>query len=276
MALQSPVAVPQGRQFGSSILADYAYWHIGTESAMFGRYTGSVYSQHFHAGLDFPAAMGTAIVASETGVVKYAGWAAAGSAFDGGGYIVQIHIYGGMHVVSCHMNGLPIVRSGQQVYRGQRIGYVGHTGNAQGNHVHFACSTATASGATFFRNPHHYLPGGKYANSPLILPYHIPDTSTAKVVFAPYPADRHALIRGGATVKGYDPMRPGGPVKSYTAPAAGSSFWVNGKATVTWPGDSTPPVPKGTFLHGDLQNGGVFTNLLVVPSSVSAADHLAW
>jgi hypothetical protein len=177
MALLPPVATAPQRPFGSSILADYPYYHIGTETAMFGWYSGSSYQAHFHAGLDFPAPENTPIVAPEAGLVKYAGYAASGSTFDGGGNIVHIFIAGGMHVVSCHLNGMPIVRSGQTVARGQRIGYVGHTGNAFGNHDHFACFTATASGASLFRNPAHFLPGGKYANSALILPPHIPDTA---------------------------------------------------------------------------------------------------
>jgi hypothetical protein len=170
MALQPPVAVAPQRPFGSSIVADYPYWHIGTETAMFGRYTGAVYQAHFHAGLDFPAPLNTPIVAPEAGVVKYAGYAASGSAFDGGGNIVHIFIAGGMHVVSCHLNYPPAVKSGQTVKRGQRVGYVGHTGNAFGNHDHFAIFTTTASGASLFRNPAHYLPGGKYAGSSLIKP----------------------------------------------------------------------------------------------------------
>jgi murein DD-endopeptidase MepM/ murein hydrolase activator NlpD len=184
MALLPPVAVAPQRPFGSSILADYPYWHIGTETAMFGRYTGSVYQSHFHAGLDFPAPENTPIVAPEAGIVKYAGYAVSGSAFDGGGNIVHIFIAGGMHVVSCHMNYPPLVKSGQTVKRGQRIGYVGHTGNAFGNHDHFAIFTSTASGASLFRNPAHYLPGGKYANSALILPPHIPDTNTEDEMLA--------------------------------------------------------------------------------------------
>jgi hypothetical protein len=172
MALQPPVAVAPQRPFGSSIAADYPYWHVGLETAMFGRYTNAVYASHFHSGLDFPAAEGTPIVAPEAGVVKYAGFAKAGSAFDGGGNIVEIAIAGGMHVVSCHMKSLPIVSSGQNVTRGQRIGYVGHTGNSFGSHDHFACFTRTSSGAALFRNPAQFLPGGKYASSALILPAH--------------------------------------------------------------------------------------------------------
>jgi hypothetical protein len=84
--------------------------------------------------------------------------------------------------------------------------------------------------------------------------------------FSPFPALVTAHISAGATVYGYDPDRPGAPVKKYTAPAdRGSSFAVQGRETVTFP-DAPATIPHGTFLKGasDPTKGGVFTNLLVI------------
>ena len=168
MSLQAPVAVAQGRRFGDSQTYDYAYWHRSDEDAMFGWYSGASKGL-FHAGLDFPAPDGTAIVAPEASIIEAASWAPLGSAFDGGGLGVQGRIAGGMHWRSNHMSAEQ-VSVGQKVAKGQKVGAVGHTGHAFGAHDHFVLFTIQASGAYLFRNPAHYLPGGKYATSPLIAP----------------------------------------------------------------------------------------------------------
>jgi hypothetical protein len=90
-----------------------------------------------------------------------------------------------------------------------------------------------------------------------------------------YSPIRGALIRGGATVYGYDPNRPGGPVKKFVAGPDGSGFRVKDKRTVSY-SDGVDRVPHGTFIRGDPTEGGVFAGYLVVPSAVSAEDHLAW
>ena len=103
--------------------------------------------------------------------------------------------------------------------------------------------------------------------------------------FVPGAAATPAQIAAGNTVQGYDPNRLGGPAFTYTAPATrGSSFATDGTSTVTWPGDPTPPVPRGRFLHGDRHinpatgrpYGGVFAGYLIAPSAVKAADGKPW
>jgi len=167
---------------------------------------------------------------------------------------------------------------GAKVARGQVVGVMDTTGRAMGPHVHTQLYTIIGYGQRLFWNFEEFLPGGIYAGSPLIAP------QGYRVSWAPYAARRVALIAKAATVYGYDPNRPGAPVLKYTAPATrGSSFYVDGKTTVTW-SPAPGPIPRGTFLHGDRTlnpatgrpYGGVFAGLLVVPSAVSAADGHPW
>lgn len=83
-----------------------------------------------HNGTDFAANIGTPIYATGDGKVK--------SADRQGGYgncVVINHGYG-FETLYAHMNKY-IVRSGQQVKRGDIIGYVGTTGMSTGPHLHY-------------------------------------------------------------------------------------------------------------------------------------------
>lgn len=83
-----------------------------------------------HAGLDFVAPYGTAILAARDGVVAFAGWK--------GGY--------GKVVILQHANGYETyyghtteyyVRQGERVVEGQMIARVGTTGDSTAPHLHF-------------------------------------------------------------------------------------------------------------------------------------------
>jgi len=85
----------------------------------------------FHAGLDFAATQGTPIYATADGVVKEA-------SYDAGGYgnhVVLNHgysyetLYGHMVRIKVHI--------GQQIKRGEVIGWVGSTGKSTGPHCHY-------------------------------------------------------------------------------------------------------------------------------------------
>jgi murein DD-endopeptidase MepM/ murein hydrolase activator NlpD len=84
-----------------------------------------------HAGLDYPAARGTGVVAGRGGCVSSVG-------YDGGGYgnLVVIEHDAGMTSWYAHMDAIA-VKSGQCVATGAPIGTVGATGNATGPHLHF-------------------------------------------------------------------------------------------------------------------------------------------
>jgi murein DD-endopeptidase MepM/ murein hydrolase activator NlpD len=85
-----------------------------------------------HTGLDFTAALGTPIYATGDGRVTTA-------SFDnGGGYgyhVVIKHGYG-YETLYGHMVRVK-VRNGEQVKRGQVIGWVGSTGKSTGPHCHY-------------------------------------------------------------------------------------------------------------------------------------------
>ncbi len=86
--------------------------------------------RRMHAGIDFKARYGTPIVAVSDGRVSAAGRA------GGCGIAVRLEHGGGLATRYCHMSQMA-VRSGQQVRRGQVIGYVGSTGLSTGAHLHY-------------------------------------------------------------------------------------------------------------------------------------------
>jgi murein DD-endopeptidase MepM/ murein hydrolase activator NlpD len=118
-------------------------------------------SQYFHAGhpaIDIAAHSGTPVVAAAGGTVIYAGWKTTGGGI-GGGIVVWISHGGRLYTTYNHLSS-EVVRVGQQVSAGQRIGSVGMTGAATGPHLHFEVWASlpwgdwTTRGA---RNPMLYL-----------------------------------------------------------------------------------------------------------------------
>ena len=84
-----------------------------------------------HMGLDFTAPQGTPIYATADGVVRDAG-------FNTGGYgnrVVINHGFG-YETVYGHMYRIK-ARVGEQVKRGEVIGYIGNTGKSTGPHCHY-------------------------------------------------------------------------------------------------------------------------------------------
>ncbi len=86
--------------------------------------------RRMHSGMDFRARHGTPIVAVTDGRVQSAGRA------GGCGNAVKLDHGGGLATRYCHMSRMS-VRRGQQVRRGQVIGYVGSTGLSTGPHLHY-------------------------------------------------------------------------------------------------------------------------------------------
>ena len=86
----------------------------------------------WHKGLDLGARYGTPILAADSGTVVFAGWTSA----KGFGYLVKVEHQKGVVTYYGHCSKVA-VRTGDKVYKGQTIAYVGSTGNSTGNHLHF-------------------------------------------------------------------------------------------------------------------------------------------
>jgi murein DD-endopeptidase MepM/ murein hydrolase activator NlpD len=94
-------------------------------SSPFGKRRGRM-----HEGIDIPAPRGTTIVASEDGIVYFAG------RMPQYGNIVIIDHKNGYLTVYGH-NKTNLVKRKQKVHRGQKIARVGNTGRSRGPHLHF-------------------------------------------------------------------------------------------------------------------------------------------
>jgi murein DD-endopeptidase MepM/ murein hydrolase activator NlpD len=93
----------------------------------------------FHAGIDFPAAIGTTVRAAGFGTVVFSGYDASGY----GNLVVIGHRFG-LRTLYAHLSSL-IVRRGQAVGVGEAVGTVGATGRATGPHLHFEVHLRGAS-----------------------------------------------------------------------------------------------------------------------------------
>ena len=83
-----------------------------------------------HAGIDLAAPVGTPVLATSDGVVSTADW-------NGGyGLFIALEHGGGLQTRYGHMSRLN-VGAGQQVRKGDVIGFVGSTGLSTGPHVHY-------------------------------------------------------------------------------------------------------------------------------------------
>jgi murein DD-endopeptidase MepM/ murein hydrolase activator NlpD len=99
----------------------------------YGDGVGAPRSGHVHQGQDIPAACGTRLVAARGGRVQYRAYQAGGA----GNYLVIDGRGTGKDFVYMHLMHPALVGDGDRVHTGQRIGYVGETGDATGCHLHF-------------------------------------------------------------------------------------------------------------------------------------------
>ena len=84
-----------------------------------------------HTGIDLAAPYGTPIMAADSGQVIWTGWD-----WSGLGWAVKINHGNYIATIYGHMERF-IVKIGQNVTKGQVIGYEGSTGASTGPHVHF-------------------------------------------------------------------------------------------------------------------------------------------
>jgi len=83
-----------------------------------------------HTGVDFEAAAGTPVRASNRGVVVYAG-----ELFFSGNSVI-VHHGGGLFTMYYHLQGYRVAVE-QEVAKGDILGWVGATGRASGPHLHW-------------------------------------------------------------------------------------------------------------------------------------------
>lgn len=90
-------------------------------------------TERYHNGIDIAADSGAAIVAADSGTVSIATYS------ESAGNYVSIYHSDGMMTIYMHMTYY-IVSAGEEVTKGQTIGYVGSTGWSTGPHLHFGVS----------------------------------------------------------------------------------------------------------------------------------------
>lgn len=107
----------------------------GTITSQFGYRTDPITGEtSYHSGTDIAAPDGSPILAAAGGTVTIAN--ALDSWGGGYGYYIRIDHGNGLETLYAHCSAI-CVAAGQQVQAGQVIGYVGQTGRATGNHLHF-------------------------------------------------------------------------------------------------------------------------------------------
>ncbi|QHN02398.1 M23 family metallopeptidase [Granulicella sp. WH15] len=144
----------RGREFGGldsglDVADSPSLWPVtGPITSSFGQREDPVLGNgegEFHPGIDISAVQGTPIHVTADGVVQSAEFV------NGYGRMVAVDHGHGLVTMYGHMSGFAVT-AGQQVSRGQVIGYVGHSGRTTGNHVHYEVRIRNTP-----VNPHKYL-----------------------------------------------------------------------------------------------------------------------
>jgi murein DD-endopeptidase MepM/ murein hydrolase activator NlpD len=89
------------------------------------------YHWYGHQAIDIAVPESTAVYASDTGTVTYAGWNTYGY-----GNLIVINHGNGYETFYAHLSGINVV-PGQIVFQGNLIGASGNTGRSSGPHIHF-------------------------------------------------------------------------------------------------------------------------------------------
>ena len=106
--------------------------------------------EQFHLGIDIKSQAGSPIKATADGVVSFSGWS------GNNGNLVVVEHGMGFSTYYAH-NKKNLVKVGQRVKKGETIGHVGATGNAQTAHLHYS---VLKNGR--YVNPNKFLDEGMY------------------------------------------------------------------------------------------------------------------
>jgi murein DD-endopeptidase MepM/ murein hydrolase activator NlpD len=124
-------------------------WHtFGGAGSRF----GAARSGHTHQGQDIGAACGTRLVSVRKARVRYRAYEGAA-----GNYVVLHNVSTHTDFVYMHLIKPAAVRPGQVVSAGQKVGYVGQTGDATGCHLHFEFWRGIWYGGGHPIDPLHFL-----------------------------------------------------------------------------------------------------------------------
>lgn len=93
---------------------------------------GKMWKSGFHTGVDFAVPEGTDIVAAVDGKVLANNW---GKAY-GSQIIVEHGTTKKVWMIYAHLSKV-LVKAGDKITKGQKIGKSGNTGNSSGPHLHF-------------------------------------------------------------------------------------------------------------------------------------------
>ena len=124
------LSILENRYDSGSSLPDLWPTEGGTISSYYGTRMKPMSGQDWHPGLDIAVDYGTPIYASAAGTVDTAGWV------SGYGRYVRIQHAHGYTTAYGHMSGIAVA-PGQQVRKGEIIGFAGSTGYSTGPHLHF-------------------------------------------------------------------------------------------------------------------------------------------
>ena len=119
------VAVPSGMPVGGVTMS--SSYGMRTHPVLGGRRS--------HNGVDLAGPTGTPVYATADGVVGKAEW------FSSYGNYIQIEHGGEMETRYAHLSGYAVA-AGEQVRKGQLIGFVGSTGRSTGPHLHYEVRVA--------------------------------------------------------------------------------------------------------------------------------------
>lgn len=118
--------VPNGRPVGK---------FKGVSSSYGWRHNPVTGKKEFHRGIDYRGKIGDPVIATANGVIEYAGY----HKTSGYGNLIILDHRDGFRTLYGHMSKL-LVRTGQFVHKGERIGEIGSTGMSSGPHLHYEVS----------------------------------------------------------------------------------------------------------------------------------------
>lgn len=173
MALLPPIP-------GARLTQGFGPSRLSVEPAMFASETvaywqdrpGLDFYPHFHPAQDLAAPLGTPILASEAGVIDFAGIVYVDGRPNGGGLVVRLKIRDNVWIEHSHCSSYPLP-VGRSVARGAVIARVGSTGLATGDHDHWSVLRRLVNqgvATTYMYDPAIFLPGGSHADADWIRP----------------------------------------------------------------------------------------------------------